>query len=175
MRGHGVLQLPVPVLEDWVVARTRHYDDTFVSADPCFGHAHITVLAPFPTSLSGSDLDGLAAIAATTAPIDVRLARVAQFPDGIIHLVPEPAAPFEALTERVIERFPGHQPYEGRFGPRVAPHLTLDAASDEVTVGSTERALQGIVPAVCHIDTMQLTWWESGACRVLAEWGLAGS
>ena len=44
--GHAVLQVGVPELEDWIVARTRHYDARYLSSDPRFRHAHITVLAP---------------------------------------------------------------------------------------------------------------------------------
>ena len=47
MTGHSVLQLPVPALEGWVRDRTAHYDAGFVSADPRFGHAHVTALGPF--------------------------------------------------------------------------------------------------------------------------------
>ena len=45
--GHSVLQVPVPPLEGWVRARTAHYDTDYLSSDPDFTHAHITVLAPF--------------------------------------------------------------------------------------------------------------------------------
>ena len=33
MPGHSVLQLPVAALEEWVRARTAHYDPGFVSTD----------------------------------------------------------------------------------------------------------------------------------------------
>ena len=44
--GHHVLVVPVPRLEAFVLERTRHYDDSFVSTDAAFVHAHITLLAP---------------------------------------------------------------------------------------------------------------------------------
>lgn len=101
MTGHSVLQLPVPALEDWVRARTAHYDAGFVSADPRFGHAHITALGPFDPSPSTASLTTIAALAASTQPIRVRLADLAQFPNGIIHLVPHPADQLRDLLDRL--------------------------------------------------------------------------
>lgn len=167
-----MLQLPVPALEDWVVARTRHYDPSFVSADERFGHAHITALGPFDPRPGREVLATVASIAAQTAPIDVRLERLGQFPNGIIHLVPEPEEPFTRLTARLVEAFPQFPPYAGEFGPAVAPHLTLDAASQDVSIDSTRRALAGAVPVSTRLDTLQLAWWEAGGCRVLEQWAL---
>lgn len=167
-----MLQLPVPVLEDWVVARTRHYDPSFVSDDERFGHAHITALAPFDPRPSRDAVATVASIAAQTAPIDVRLERLDQFPNGIIHLVPEPQEPLARLTARLVEAFPQFPPYAGEFGPAVAPHLTLDAASPEVGIDSTRRSLAGAVPVSTRLDTLQLAWWETDRCHVLEQWTL---
>lgn len=172
MPGHTVLQLPVPALEAWVVERTRFYDDGFVSTDPAFGHAHITALAPFAPDPTPAHLATVGRIAARTHPIPVRLDEIAQFPDGIIHLVPEPDGSLRSLTDALVEAFPDFPPYEGRFGPRVDPHLTLDAASDEVTMASTRRLLGGVLPVTCTLTELQLAWWESGRCHVVASWPL---
>lgn len=186
MSGHSVLQLPVAHLEDWVVARHRHYDPGFVSDDPRFGHAHVTALGPWLAGPDPADLGEVGAIAATTPPIDVTFASLGQFPSGIIHLRPEPRAPISRLTDRLVAAFPGHPPYGGRFGRAVEPHLTLDAASDDaasdtasehhagISVASTREMLGGLLPVTCVLDVLQLAWWESGACRVLHEWALAG-
>lgn len=172
MSGHTVLQLPVPELEDWVVRRTQHYDASFVSDDPRFAHAHITALGPFDPQPSRHTLDTVAAIAATTPPVEVSLAELGQFPNGIIHLVPRPAAPLERLTGRLAAAFPHHPPYAGIFGPDVAPHLTLDAAGPDVTVETTRSLLGDTVPVTCRLEVLQLAWWESGRCHVLHEWRL---
>lgn len=173
MRGHTVLQLPVPPLEGWVRERTRHHDAGFVSADPAFGHAHITALAPFAPAPTPDQLATVAAIAAATAPITVRLAEIGQFPDGIIHLRPEPDGDLRALTEALVAAFPEHPPYEGRFGPRPQPHLTLDAAADGVDVGTTRALLGDLVPVTCTLRLLQLAWWESGRCHVVRQWPLS--
>ena len=75
--------------------RTAHYDEGFVSADPAFAHAHVTVLAPFPVGAT----DRAAAVASEVRAFDYTLRRVATFPDGVVHLVPEPDRGFRALTD----------------------------------------------------------------------------
>ena len=172
MPGHSVLQLPVPALEEWVRARTAHYDRGFVSPDPRFGHAHITALGPFDPSPGPEVLQVIAALAGATAPIPVRLAALAQFPNGIIHLVPDPAHRLRDLTARLVAAFPAWLPYGGEFGDDVQPHLTLDAASDDVDLASTAALLGDVVPAECVLDRLQLAWWESGDCHVVQEWRL---
>ncbi|WP_435201720.1 2'-5' RNA ligase family protein [Janibacter sp. GS2] len=174
MPGHTVLQLPAPPLEAWVAERTRHHDASFVSSDPGFAHAHITALAPFVRSPTRAQLRTITGIATATAPITVQLGEIDQFPDGIIHLRPEPDRPLRDLTDALVDAFPDCPPYEGRFGPRVDPHLTLDAASGEVTVETTRRLLGGILPVSCTLTELQLAWWESGGCHVMHRWRLSG-
>jgi hypothetical protein len=171
--GHGVLQVPVPALEPWVRARTESYDPAYVSADPEFGHAHVTALAPFLPDPDDAQLAAVAAVAARTAPFGFELARTGTFPNGIVHLVPEPGGPFRALTARLVEAFPQCPPYEGRF-PDPVPHLTLDALSAEVTESSTRAALGDVVPTRCRAERLQLAWYEPGRCRVLRSWPLGG-
>lgn len=173
MPGHSVLQLPVAPLEAWVRARTAHYDAGFVSTDPRFGHAHITALGPFDPSPSPDTLTAIGALAGATAPVQVRLAELAQFPRGIIHLVPDPADTLRDLTARLVAAFPDWPPYGGEFDD-VQPHLTVDAASDHVDLASTAALLADVVPVACVLDRLQLAWWESGNCHVRHEWRLGG-
>lgn len=174
MSGHSVLQLPVPALEEWVRSRTAHYDAGFVSSDPRFAHAHITALGPFDPTPSQDTLDTIAAVAAATQPIPVRLAQLAQFPNGIIHLVPDPADRLRDLTARMAAAFPAWPPYGGEFGDDVQPHLTVDAASEKVDLASTAALLADVLPATCVLDRLQLAWWETDRCHVLHEWCLGG-
>ncbi len=173
--GHSVLQLPVPPLEDWVRARTRHHDPTFVSRDADFGHAHITVLAPFVPDPGAEDLARVDQIAAAGAPVEVHLSEVATFPDGIIHLRVQPEGPVRELTRAVRRAFPALLPYEGRFGPEPVPHLTLDAVTDEVSEASTRRLLGELLPVTCELDRLHLAWWQAGDCHVMHRWRLEGT
>jgi 2'-5' RNA ligase len=170
--GHSVLQLPVPALEGWVRERTAHYDTGFVSTDPRFGHAHITALGPFDPTPSRTDLRTVAGLARATPPVQVRLARLGQFPNGIIHLVPDPDDALRDLTARLVAAFPAWPPYGGEFGADVQPHLTVDAASDDVDLASTAALLADVVPVDVVLDRLQLAWWETDRCHVVAEWTL---
>lgn len=174
--GHSVLQVPVPPLEPLVLERTRHYDTDYVSADPDFVHAHVTALAPFldAPQLTPAALDAIAEIACATESFDFTLEQVATFPNGIVHLLPEPADPFATLTATLWRAFPQCPPYAGRFGDAV-PHVTLDALSDSVTEASTRGLVDALLPARCRAERLDLAWYAPGACRVLHSWPLGTS
>jgi len=171
-QGHSVLVVPVAELEPYVVARTRHYDDSFVSADPTFVHAHITLLAPWLAEPDADDLDRVAKLAAATEPFEFVLADLDVFAGGTIHLAPRPAAPFAALTAELVAAFPQCPPYAGLFEP--VPHLTLDHVLGGVTLEQTRAALGDLVPARCRADRISLQWYANHGCRTLAEWRLGG-
>lgn len=174
--GHAVLAVPVPELEGFVRGRTAFYDASFLSPDPAFVHAHITLLAPFLPAPTPAELALVADIAATTPPFEVVLAEVAAFPDGLIHLRPDPAAPFEELTRRLAEAFPQCPPYGGRFDP-VVPHLTLDRRSEElgVDVDSVAAAVAGLLPVRLRVDRVDLQWWANHDCHVRETWKLGSA
>jgi hypothetical protein len=170
-----VLQVPVPELEPFVRARTEHYDTDYLSTDRRFVHAHVTALAPFlhGDDLTSQVLDTIAEIASTTEHFDFTLAQLDTFPNGIVHLLPEPAEPFADLTARLWATFPHCPPYAGRFDD-VVPHLTLDALGDDVSEDSTRDLVGPHVPAHCRAERLDLAWYEPGACRVLHSWPLEG-
>ncbi|WP_309224369.1 2'-5' RNA ligase family protein [Propioniciclava sp. MC1683] len=157
----------VPPLEAWVRERTAHYDEGFVSADPAFAHAHVTVLAPFPVGAT----DRAAAAASEVRAFDYTLRRVATFPDGVVHLVPEPDRGFRALTDAARRLVPEVAPYWGRFEP--VPHVTLDRLGPGVTESSTRDAVAHLLPCRARASELLLTWWEDGGCRVLGRFPLS--
>ena len=183
--GHTVLQVPVTELEPFVRQRHEHYDPDFVSADPAFVHAHITVLGPFlpPAAIDDQVLSTIDEIATAAGGFDYRLEQVDVFPNGVIHLVPDPVEPFRSLTAELFTAFPSCPPYGGAF-PDVRPHLTLDAraegtegsgstgSSGGVTVESTRRLLGSLVPAQCRAERLDLALWGNRTCRVLDSWAL---
>ena len=171
--GHSVLQVPVPALEPWVRARTEHYDPAYVSADPAFTHAHVTALGPFVERLDEETEAAVAAVAARVEPFEFTLERLGTFPNGIVHLVPEPADGFRKLTELLTERFPEHPPYGGEFQP--APHLTLDLVHGDVTEESTRALLGDVVPVTARAEWLDLAWYEPDGCRLLTRWPLGAS
>ena len=165
-----MLVVPVPELEPFVRGRWEHYEPSWVSRDPGFTHAHITALSPYLPVPTPADLARIAEIAAATASFDFVLREVASFPDGCLHLPPEPAGPFAALTHALWEAFPQCPPYSGQYG--VEPHLTLDQQSGDVTILSTSAALADVLPARCRADRLELHWYEPGRCHVMADWKL---
>ncbi|USQ80991.1 2'-5' RNA ligase family protein [Ornithinimicrobium faecis] len=169
--GHTVLAIPVPELDAFVRERTAHYDADYLAADPTFGQAHVTVLGPWVRSPTPADLAAVAQIASVARPFAYRLARLGTFPNGIIHLLPEPAGPFRALTGAVVERFPSHPAYGGLF-PDVTPHVTLDAAGAGLDEQAVEEMLGDLIPVSCRAELLQLQWWQAGHCHVQASWHL---
>lgn len=172
--SHTVLAVPVPALEPYVRGRWQHYDPAWVSRDPAFTHAHVTALAPFLPEPTPEDLAVVAAIARSTPAFGYTLDAVAAFPDGIIHLVPEPAGPFATLTAQLWAAFPQCPPYAGEFGD-VVPHVTLDHAGTGVTVASVAADLAPVLPVAGRADRLELHRYAEGDCRVLASWPLAAA
>lgn len=166
----------MPELDAFVRERTLHYDPAYLSSDPAFVHAHITALGPFlpPAAINRSASLAINKITCATEPFDFALEHLDTFPNGIIHLVPDPDGPFRALTEALCRAFPTCPPYAGQFAD-VRPHLTLDALSPEVSEVSTRHALAGLLPAACRATHLDLAWWAPGECRVLGRWPLGGA
>lgn len=168
---HTVLVVPVPELEAFVRERTAHYDASFLSADPTFVHAHITVLGPFLDAPTRDDLDSVAAVVSQTPAFEFEMDRIEMFPDGIIYLPPDPDGPFRDLTRRLVAAFPDCPPYAGAV-PDPVPHLTLDRRSGTVTREGVRAALGAVLPATCRADRVALHRYANHDCRVLADWKL---
>ncbi len=173
--AHTVLLVPVPEFEPFVRERTEHYDASFLSVDPAFVHAHVTVLGPFLDAPSTAELAlvaGIAAeIAAETSAFAFEMSRIEMFPDGIIHLRPDPDEPFRRLTRRLTAAFPQCPPYGGAF-PEPTPHLTLDQRADGIDRDSVRAMLGDLLPASCRADRIAMHRYANHDCRVLAEWKL---
>jgi len=166
-----VLAVPVPLLDDYVRARTAHYDAAYLAADPRFGQAHITLLAPWVRTPTPAQLARLEDLLASQTAISYRLTRVATFPNGIIHTPVEPAAPFRALTHVIWDRFPAHPPYQGQFTDPV-PHVTLDAVSTTIDQARVRDMLTDHLPVHGRAEVVQLQWWQAGHCHVQHSWSL---
>lgn len=169
--GHTVLAIPVLALDDVVRERTRFYDPSFVSSDPRFTHAHITVLGPWITDPTPRDLAAVAEIASTTTVFEARLNTVDEFPNGLIHLRPEPDEELRLLTKRLAAAFPAYPPYGGEFGD-VAPHLTLDQRSATVTPEAVLARVAHLLPVTLRVGRIDLQWWDNNDCRLLQTFAL---
>lgn len=168
--GHTVLAIPVPALEQIVQERTAFYDASWLSTDPAFSHAHITVLSPWVARPTAQDLAAIDQIAREADAFEVLLGDVAEFPSGVIYARPEPDAPLRALTDRIVAAFPHHPPYGGRYD--VAPHVTLDRRSDTVDRALVASWVSDVLPHTLSVERLDLQWWGNHECHLIQSWQL---
>jgi hypothetical protein len=107
---------------------------------------HVTLLIPAPP-----DLDTAVEALRSFGAFDVTFAEFGRFP-GALWLAPEPAAPFVAMTEALIEVFPDYAPYDGQFA-EITPHLTV-AQGDELD--AAEAAMATALPLVARASSVVL-------------------
>ena len=170
--GHSVLVVPVPSLDPYVRNRTACYDASFLASDPAFVHAHITVLGPWLPAPHPDELATVAGVVASCGAFDYLLEAVEEFPDGVIHLRPEPEQPFADLTAALVAAFPQCPPYGGQYAD-VRPHLTLDRRSATITPATVRAELAGLLPVKERAERVDLQWWDNGNCHVQRTWRLA--
>ena len=132
--------------------------------DPAAVHgvpAHVTVLFPFvpPARIGPAIAQRLAQLFASSRPFDFTLTRIGWFGDAVVYLAPEPAAPFVALTERVVAAFPEHPPYEGAFA-EITPHLTV---GDRGAPAELRAAAAAVAPALPIAARATEVWLMVGA------------
>ena len=138
--------------------------------------AHVTVLAPFVApNLVGDEMIGaLAEAIASVRSFDVTFARVAWFDRSVLWLAPEPAEPFQALTDAVWRRFPDCPPYRGEHQDLV-PHLTVGIDQPPDALESAARAIEPGLPVTATVSAAVLMRGsrEPGSWHAVAELPLA--
>jgi len=107
--------------------------------------AHVTVLYPAP-----GDAVEIAKALEPFDPFEVTFARLDRFP-GVLWLAPEPAEPFVAMTEAMIERFPEHPPYGGAYAS-IIPHLTVA----QTQLDETAALVEPLLPLQSFVDRVVL-------------------
>lgn len=137
------LVVEVPEAETAVAAWRERLDPQAALGVP----AHLTVLFPFaaPDRLDDLLLSTLGRLVAAVASFEFRLTRTAWFGDTVLWLAPEPATPFEQLTELLSGAFPAHPPYAGQFA-EVVPHLTVGDRAPQDQLLDAERDLHRHLP-----------------------------
>jgi 2'-5' RNA ligase len=166
--------IKVPGAESLVGSLRVRFDATPKLGVP----AHITVLVPFmdPADITAGVLKKAQSALEPTAAFTFELGSVGRFP-ATAYLVPEPAAPFVAMTRAIAETFPDFQPYAGEH-QGVVPHLTVAhgsaAEADEAAETLRLRLNQGAaVTAQC--SSVALIENSSGRWRDLHEFHLPPS
>ena len=117
--------------------------------------AHITVLFPFmpPRQIDAAVRRRIQAAVRSVPVFAYTLAQTGRFPDTL-YLVPEPSAPFIALTRALADEFVQYPPF-GAAHDSIVPHLTVvhgdaDAAAlvQPELAGALER--HGPISAICR-------------------------
>jgi hypothetical protein len=167
------LLLPVPEAEALVGAWRRRYDPSEAWGVP----AHITLVYPFvpPSGLGTAVIGRLRPLFAAHPPVNVRLAEIRRFGDGVLYLAPEPPDPIRALTNAIVDAFPAYPPYEGAFD-EVIPHLTVADGAPLDAMAEAEADLARRLPVRC---TLPVAWLMagrdgSGPWRVIERFPLGG-
>ena len=103
--------------------------------------AHITILVPFmpPEAISAAVLAEVREAICKVPAFAFSLSKVARFP-ATAYLEPEPAEPFIALTEALVQKFPQFPPFRGEHSS-IVPHLTVaNGNAGEAAMVATELA-----------------------------------
>jgi 2'-5' RNA ligase len=109
---------------------------------------------------------------ATHSAFSFSLSHVARFPDEVAWLAPEPAEPFQALTEEISSRYPEYPPYEG-IHDEVIHHLTVAEGGTELQ-DEVDAALTPGLPIEAEARSVSLFledetgWWSCGERYPLA-------
>ena len=134
--------------------------------------AHVTVLWPFRrmADIGPDTITRLRDVTIAEPSFTVRFDRIGWFGEELVHLVPDPTAPFRRLTRAIAEEFPEHPPYEGRFD-EVVPHMTVGhGGSHDRLHTAADHVLRA--PAIVS-DVTQLTLCErqgpAGSWRMVEE------
>jgi 2'-5' RNA ligase len=127
---------------------------------------HVTLLFPFRPAVGVTPAVAVQvrSLCAGFRAFPFRLASMDRFP-GVLYLVPEPAAPFRALIDALLARWPDCRPYEGAFD-EVVPHLT-------VIEGPEPEGLVGRISALLPIEAQAQEVWLVRPTRT-GRWELLG-
>lgn len=161
--GTTALVVLVPEADAAVGAIRARHDPSARRGMP----AHVTVLYPFVAEGDWTpDVDArVAAVLRRAGPFDAAFGRTGTFGPGSLHLAPEPAEPFKALTRAVCAEFPDRPPYGGAFAT-IVPHLTLADGATPAAAADAAAALAAVPAFATHVTTVTRVVKRSGVWRI---------
>ena len=144
-----------PLVGEW---RDRHTRDGAAGMP-----AHVTLLFPF-APIGDVDVGAVRDLAAAAKPFAFDLRAVHEWADGVVYLDPEPAAPFVALTQSIVARFPDYPPYGGARDT-IVPHLTVVHTDDARARADAAASVAGSLPIRCDANEIWLLHEVNGRWR----------
>ena len=137
---------------------------------------HVTALWPFlpVPALDAAVERRLEELLSGTEPFAFSLARLATLADAAV-LVPEPAAPFAALTRLLWDEWPECPPFGGAFDD-VAPHVAVAIDPSPADRAAIAAALASRLPLAARAaEVLLVEEAGSGALRVRRRFALGGA
>jgi len=137
--GDSGLLVPIPEAEVLIGGLRMRHDPTAPRGVP----AHVTVLFPFipRERIDDAVRSAVRDLLADIAPFDYRFGRVETVGETNVHLAPEPAGAFLALTEVIFGHWPEFPPYGGVI-ETVIPHMTVGDRLGEGEADAVARRAQ---------------------------------
>ncbi len=136
---------------------------------------HVTALWPFlpVAALDAAGERRLEDLLAGVPAFSFALTRVAELADAAV-LLPEPSAPFRALTRLLWDEWPECPPYGGAFDD-VAPHVTVAVDPPAGEREAIEAALAPLLPLPCRAaEVLLIEETGAGALRERRRFALGG-
>lgn len=163
--GESALIVPVLAVAGLLAPWRAELDPVAAQGVP----PHVTVLYPFldPGEITPAVFGELAGLFADVPAFPFELTRVGWFDDRVVYLVPQPAEPFFALTDRVVARWPDHPPYAGRHEQHIA-HVTFGNGGRLERLQEAALAVASALPVSTRAQEVRLvahrgpaTPWET--------------
>lgn len=148
------LLVPVPRLAPLIEPWARRFDPAAVGGVP----PHVTVLSPFlaPQAITTTVTDTLRHVALRHEAFTTAFTQVGMFEEGeVLHLLPDPDAPFRELTAALRDPWPDLEPYGGAHDDPV-PHATVGFEIPRPSAKHAARSLLLSLPVAVHVDVLQL-------------------
>ncbi|WP_223838020.1 2'-5' RNA ligase family protein [Streptomyces venezuelae] len=117
--------------------------------------AHVSLLYPFvpESALTVQDEEAVGSLAAGFPAADLLLEEVVTAPGFVAVTLPG----LQPIVDTFRARWPGLQPYRGRFGARPTAHVTVALGADNPTITARVRAAVGnLLPLRTRATAVQL-------------------
>jgi 2'-5' RNA ligase len=166
--------VPVPEAEPAVGLWRRRYTPSGAAGMP----AHVTLLVPFTDSnaLDADRIREVGEVMVRFEAVELSLGATAYFdgPPTVLYLEPEPAAPFQAMTDALVRAFPEHPPYGGAHG-RIVPHLTVATRLDRGRLAAIAAEVAAVLPITARAGEAWLMEFADGVWRLRNRFALAAA